>query len=117
MSMSMLTKVHWSSMWAYFLNPQKYFCSDGSGDGKVDSFFEVSDGDQVRHYVLNTKFTKKYDAPAPVSFYDEITRFWQAFANKPGIGLPFTSDPAGIGSIYQSLQPPSDATELQETCT
>jgi len=66
----------------YFLGPQKYFCSDGSGDGKVDSFFEVSDGDHVRHLVLNTKFTKKYDAPAPVSFYDEITRFWQAFANK-----------------------------------
>jgi hypothetical protein len=34
----------------YFLNPQKYFCSDGSGDGKVDSFFEVSDADEVRHY-------------------------------------------------------------------
>jgi len=66
----------------YFLNSQKYFCSDGSGDGKVDSFFEVSDGDEVRHYVLNTKFTKKYDSSAPVSFYDEITRFWQAFANK-----------------------------------
>jgi AIPR protein len=66
----------------YFLNPQKYFCSDGSGDGKVDSFFEVSDGDEVRHYVLNTKFTKKYESSAPVSFYDEITRFWQAFANK-----------------------------------
>jgi hypothetical protein len=66
----------------YFLNPQKYFCSDGSGDGKVDSFFETSDGNAVRHFVLNTKFTQKYDAPAPVSFYDEITRFWQAFANK-----------------------------------
>jgi hypothetical protein len=66
----------------YFLNPQKYFPSDGSGDGKVDSFFEVSDGDDVRHYVLNTKFTKKYDSLAPVAFYDEITRFWQAFANK-----------------------------------
>ena len=66
----------------YFLNPQKYFPSDGSGDGKVDSFFEVSDGSTVRHFLLNTKFTEKYDAPAPPSFYDEITRFWQAFANK-----------------------------------
>lgn len=66
----------------YFLNPQKYFPSDGSGDGKVDSFFEISDGKDVRHYILNTKFTEKYDASAPVSFYDEITRFWQAFANK-----------------------------------
>jgi hypothetical protein len=66
----------------YFLNPHKFFCSDGSGDGKVDNFFEVSDRDVVRHYIVNTKFTKRYDTPAPVSFYDEITRFWQAFANK-----------------------------------
>lgn len=66
----------------YFLNPQKYFPSDGGGDGKVDSFFEVSDGNAVRHFLLNTKFTERYDALAPPSFYDEITRFWQAFANK-----------------------------------
>jgi hypothetical protein len=66
----------------YFSNPQAFFPSDGSGDGKVDSFFQVSDGKEVQHYVLNTKFTQKYDSPAPVSFYDEITRFWQAFANK-----------------------------------
>jgi hypothetical protein len=66
----------------YFLNPQKYFPSDGSGDGKVDSFFEVSDGNAVLHFLLNTKFTEKYDTLAPPSFYDEITRFWQAFANK-----------------------------------
>ncbi len=66
----------------YFSSPQAFFCSDGSGDGKVDSFFQVTDGKEVLHYVLNTKFTQKYGAPAPVSFYDEVTRFWQAFANK-----------------------------------
>lgn len=66
----------------YFSNPQAFFCSDGTGDGKVDSFFQVSDGREIQHLVLNTKFTEKYDSPAPVSFYDEITRFWQAFANK-----------------------------------
>ena len=66
----------------YFSNPQEFICPDGSGDGKVDSLFQVNDGKEVQHYVLNTKYTQKYDAPAPVSFYDEITRFWQAFANK-----------------------------------
>ena len=66
----------------YFLNPQAFVCPDGSGDGKIDSFFQVTDGKEVQHYILNTKFTEKYAAPAPVSFYDEITRFWQAFANK-----------------------------------
>jgi hypothetical protein len=66
----------------YFTNPQEFFCSDSSGDGKVDCFFQVSDGKAVQHYVLNTKFTHQYGASAPVSFYDEITRFWQAFANK-----------------------------------
>jgi hypothetical protein len=66
----------------YFSNPLEFFCSDGSGDGKVDSFFQVSDGKNLHHYALNTKFTEKYDTLAPVSFYDEITRFWQAFKNK-----------------------------------
>jgi hypothetical protein len=66
----------------YFSNPQVFSSSDGSGDGKVDSFFQTNDGRYVQHYVLNTKFTEKFEAPAPVSFYDEITRFWQAFANK-----------------------------------
>ena len=56
--------------------------SDGGGDGKVDSFFQTNDGTEVQHHVLNTKFTGNYDALAPVAFDDEITRFWQAFANK-----------------------------------
>ncbi|MGB2624328.1 MAG: AIPR family protein [Candidatus Acidiferrum sp.] len=66
----------------YFDKPQNFFISDGSGDGKVDLFFETSDGRNVDHLVLNTKFTEKYNASAPVGFYDEISRFWQAFANK-----------------------------------
>jgi hypothetical protein len=66
----------------YISGSREFFCSDGSGDGKVDSFLQVNDGKEVQHYVLNTKFTEKYDAAAPVAFYDEITRFWQAFANK-----------------------------------
>ena len=66
----------------YFDKPQNFFISDGSGDGKVDLFFETSDGRSVDHFILNTKFTEKYNASAPVSFYDEINRFWQAFANK-----------------------------------
>jgi hypothetical protein len=66
----------------YFDKPQNFFISDGSGDGKVDLFFETSDGRNVDHFILNTKFTEKYNASAPVGFYDEISRFWQAFANK-----------------------------------
>jgi hypothetical protein len=66
----------------YFDKPQDFSISDGSGDGKVDLFFQTSDGRNVDHFVLNTKFTEKYNAAAPVSFYDEINRFWQAFANK-----------------------------------
>ncbi len=66
----------------YFDKPQNFSIADGSGDGKVDLFFQTSNGKEVDHYILNTKFTEKYNAPAPVAFYDEITRFWQAFANK-----------------------------------
>lgn len=65
----------------YFDKPQNFSISDGSGDGKVDLFFETTDGRNVNHFVLNTKFTEKYNAAAPVAFYDEITRFWQAFHN------------------------------------
>lgn len=68
----------------YFLSPQALYVSDGSGDGKVDAFFKTDDGTTVTHHVLNSKFTQEYDRAAPVAFYDEITRYWQAFDNKTG---------------------------------
>jgi len=70
----------------YFENPQNIFVSDGTKDGKVDIFFTNVNDLTVEHFVLNTKFTEKYKATAPTGFYDEITRFWQAFANKPKRG-------------------------------
>jgi hypothetical protein len=65
----------------YFQNPHDIFISDGSGDAKVDLFFWTSNGKESRHYIVNTKFTEKYNALAPVSFYDEVNAFWRAFAN------------------------------------
>jgi hypothetical protein len=65
----------------YFDKPHDFSISDGSGDGKVGLFFQTNNGKEVDHYILNTKFTQKYNAAAPVAFYDEINRFWQAFAN------------------------------------
>jgi hypothetical protein len=47
----------------YFDNPQNCFIPDGSGDGKVDVFFQTTTGKEVDHYILNTKFTEKYNAP------------------------------------------------------
>lgn len=70
----------------YFENPRELFISDGSRDGKVDLFLNVNDSGTIQYHVLNTKFTEKYDERAPVSFYDEITRFWQAFKNKSARG-------------------------------
>jgi len=67
----------------YFEDPQNIYVSDGTRDGKVDIFFQRIVNDNVEHVVLNTKFTTKYNVGAPNSFYDEITRFWQAFAHKP----------------------------------
>jgi hypothetical protein len=65
----------------YFENPQSLFVSDGSGDGQVDLFFTTSNDETVEHHVLNCKFTKAYNQRSPVSFYNEMTRFRQAFAN------------------------------------
>lgn len=66
----------------YFENPQNIYISDGSGDAKIDLFFTASNGKNVEHCIVNTKFTEKYDALAPVAFYNEINAFWQAFANE-----------------------------------
>ncbi len=55
---------------------------DGSGDGKVDLLTTCHVGKEIRYKILNTKFTAEYDRASPVSFYDEITRYWQAFENK-----------------------------------
>lgn len=65
----------------YFQDPQNIFISDGSGDAKIDLFFNTTNGHDVQHYIINTKFTDKYNALAPVAFYNEITAFWGAFAN------------------------------------
>lgn len=66
----------------YFSKPQNTNLSDGPGDGKVDFFFRTAAGETFEHHIINSKFTNEYRKLAPVSFYDEITRFWQAFANK-----------------------------------
>jgi len=66
----------------YFPGITNVAITDGSGDGKVDILVTNQVGKTVRHHILNTKFTNDYDRRSPVSFYDEITRFWQAFENK-----------------------------------
>jgi hypothetical protein len=66
----------------YFHEPRDFVVADGPGDAKVDLFFNTSDGREVEHHVLNTKFTDKYNSIAPVAFYNKITAFCQAFINK-----------------------------------
>lgn len=66
----------------YFPGITNIAITDGSGDGKVDILVTCQAGRSVRHHILDTKFTTEYDRRSPVSFYDEITRFWQAFENK-----------------------------------
>jgi hypothetical protein len=66
----------------YFPGVTNIAISDAAGDGKVDLLVTCQRGNAVQYQILNTKFTENYDRPSPVSFYDEITRFWQAFENK-----------------------------------
>jgi hypothetical protein len=66
----------------YFGRPIDLYVSDGSGDGKADAFVTIRKPKSTRYAILNAKFTRDYDRSSPVSFYDEITRFWQAFENK-----------------------------------
>ncbi len=66
----------------YFSGITNIEISDGAGDGKIDLVVTCQVGRSVRSHILNTKFTASYDKGSPVSFYDEITRYWQAFENK-----------------------------------
>ena len=66
----------------YFSGIPNISIPDGSGDGKIDVFISFQRGKQIHYAILNTKYTHYYDNISPVSFYDEITRFWQAFENK-----------------------------------
>jgi hypothetical protein len=65
----------------YFPGVSNITIPDGAGDGKVDLFVTCQDGNALRYRILNTKFTDSFDKASPVAFYDEITRYWQAFKN------------------------------------
>ncbi len=66
----------------YFPGITSIVVPDAAGDGKVDLLIECQVGKEIRYKILNTKYTSDYDRASPVSFYDEITRYWQAFENK-----------------------------------
>lgn len=66
----------------YFNRVIKIYNTDGARDGKIDTIFTTQNGEYVKHYVLNSKFTKEYNKTAPVSFYDEIISFYEVFNNK-----------------------------------
>jgi len=65
----------------YFLDPQGLFVSDGSRDGKIDTFFTTHNSKVVTHHILNTKYTEEYNKLAPREFYNEIAYFVQVFQN------------------------------------
>jgi hypothetical protein len=66
----------------YYPNNQNFFVSDGSRDGKVDSFFNTNDGKRIEHYILNSKFTEEYNKTSPGKFYEEISYLYTIFSNK-----------------------------------
>ena len=66
----------------YFDQTQDIYISDGTKDGKVDLFLTTHDEETVQHFAINSKFTSIYNEKSPNSFYDEIARFRNAFANK-----------------------------------
>lgn len=87
----------------YFQSPMDIRTTDSTGDGKVDLFFRVNDHDRIENHILNAKFTSRYNELAPASFYDEITRFWQAFANKPSRNKYLKSVRQELRAEYRAL--------------
>lgn len=66
----------------YFQNIDKIDIYDGAGDGKIDIVVKIKRNRGAQYFIINSKFTESYNKLSPVAFYDEITRFWQAFKNK-----------------------------------
>src|SRR5690242_8961756 len=62
----------------YFEHTTDVAIPDGPGDGKIDGFFKRIDDEEVEHWLVNSKFTGKYDQIAPPAFYSEIVSFWRA---------------------------------------
>jgi hypothetical protein len=87
----------WFSM-MFFRGVTNVAIPDGSGDGKIDILVTCQAGKTNRYKILNTKFTADYDRASPVSFYDEITRYWQAFENK-------TNRAAYLNAVREPLRP------------
>jgi hypothetical protein len=65
----------------YFKDPHDLFVSDGSHDGKVDTFFTTHNGKTVTHHILNTKYSEEYNKLAPPAFYQEIAYFAESIRN------------------------------------
>lgn len=65
----------------YFQNVKDIFSTDGARDNKIDLFFSTYDDENIQHFVINSKFTKKYNETAPSKFYDEILSFVDSFNN------------------------------------
>jgi len=63
----------------YFQNIDKIDVYDGTGDGKIDIVVQNKKGNI---FVINSKYTEEYSRNTPVSHYDEIVSFWQAFKNE-----------------------------------
>jgi hypothetical protein len=68
----------------YYQNPEDFFASDGTGDGKVDCFFRTVSGNAVTHHAVNSKFTDSFNQTAPVAFYDEVIAFHHLFKESVG---------------------------------
>ena len=96
--------IHWFSD-MYFAGVTNVNVTDGCGDGKIDAYITCQSGETLRYHIVNSKFTNEYDKSSPVSFYDEITRFWQAFENKNNrqkyIGVVREGD--NLASYYKKL--------------
>ena len=67
----------------YYLNPTDIFHSDGSKDGKIDLFFSTINDGKLKHHIVNSKFTAKFNQTAPPAFYEEIQYFHRVFENQP----------------------------------
>src|SRR5437870_8502629 len=75
----------------YFQNPRDMFISDGSGDGKVDLFFNTSNGKTTEHCILNTKSSSSPISIGMLGCCTSVTKSSRASDRRAGRNGAFRS--------------------------
>jgi hypothetical protein len=77
--------------------------SDGAGDGKIDASCHTSEDGKANYHVINAKYTRGYNQPAPVQFYEELTALLKPFMSPTDRGAYLQTVRPQLRDRYESI--------------